>query len=579
MALILGYSAHYHDSAAAIVRDGQVIAAVAEERLSRVKHDASFPIQAIEYCLNAAGAVASDLDAVVFYEKPFTKFDRILDTHLKRSPRSFMPFQRFVGSWLREKFWVEDQFKRHFKTTAPFSYYRHHLAHVASLAVGSGLQSAAFVVIDGVGERACTSYGVLQNGQLRVLGEQYFPHSIGLLYSAFTQYCGFKVNSGEYKLMGLAPYGKPIYKALIYEHFVQSNEHGEVTLKTENFGFLDGLSMLNRKFQLVFGKKARNPDADVSDFFKDIAASIQLVTEELVIGVFRYVHAKTGEQTLLYGGGVALNCVANATILEQTPFKEVRIHSAAGDSGCALGAALWKASEINSLSGLTVSQFLGPSYSDQHIEEALNCFGLNYEHYSTNAELFQKTSKLLSQHQIVGWFQGAMEYGPRALGNRSILADPTVPDMQSILNHSIKKREGFRPFAPVILDHCFNDYFVDAGYDYSQMLYTAQSTEKARQIPACIHVDGSARVQRLKRMDNAMMYDLLEAFYTVSGCPVLINTSLNERGEPMVCSPTDAIQCFLNTEMDILVMGHYCVKKQANESVVAAFNKRSYAAD
>lgn len=578
MALVLGYSAYFHDSSACIIQDGVIIAAAAEERFTRIKHDASFPEQAIRFCLERAEMEAKDLDAVVYYEKPFTKLDRILDNHLQVSPSGFSAFRRFVQSWLKEKFWVEDQFRKRFKTRAPFSYYRHHLSHVAATALMlPSHEPMAFLVIDGVGEKACTSFGVVENGSLKVLGEQYFPHSIGLLYSAFTYYCGFKVNSGEYKLMGLAPYGKPIYRDLIFQELVSVGEDGVVRLQMDKFGFTDSLTMINRKFESIFKKKARKPEEGISDFYKDIAASIQLVTEELILTVMRYVQRETGAEQLIYAGGVALNCVANAKITEETAFSKIHIPSAAGDSGCAIGAASWKADELGDTVQCQDSDYVGPAFSKGAVLKVLQEHQLKW--HNPGLDVYDEVAGYLAANQIVGWFHGAMELGPRALGNRSILANPTHPDMKRILNEKIKKREGFRPFAPVVLDEHFEAYFVDAGYDYSTMLYTTQTTPKAAEIPACVHLDGSARVQRLKATQNEPLHHLLKAFEKRTGCPVLINTSFNERGEPMVCTPEDALNCFWNTEIDVLVLEGMVVLKSENAQKLNEQKRRTYAAD
>ncbi|MES2557658.1 MAG: carbamoyltransferase N-terminal domain-containing protein [Bacteroidota bacterium] len=564
MSKILGISAYFHDSSACLIVDGRVVAAISEERLSRVKHDASFPQKSIVSCLEIASLTIADLDEVIFFEKPFTKFDRILDTFLTTAPRGFLPFRKAILGWFKEKMWVEDVFRKRFGYKGTFSYCQHHLSHAALACAASGFETAAYVIIDGVGERACTSYGTYGNGKFSPIAEQQFPHSIGLLYSAFTAYCGFKVNSGEYKLMGLAPYGKPVYKQLILDNLVTFSDEGVVTLNLRYVGFLDDLRMTNRRFEKLFDRPARTENQPMDDFYKDVAASIQSVLEDGLAILLNYIRQQTGATKLIYGGGVALNCVANAELITRTGFEELFIHSASGDSGCAMGAAFWAAMQRNEiqLDSMSLNQeFLGPEYSTEEIKTALRETGITAFYELEWETLTQTVAGELAQDKVVCWFQGKMEFGPRALGNRSILAKATHPDMKSVLNQKIKKREGFRPFAPVVLADYFQDYFEDQGNDYSRMLYVTQGTEKAQEIPACIHNDGSARAQRLEPGFNDSLHSLLIKYHDLTGIPVLINTSFNERGEPMVCSPQDAIRCFLNTEIDVLVMGNLLVYK------------------
>ncbi|ASS47589.1 MAG: hypothetical protein A3D31_17330 [Candidatus Fluviicola riflensis] len=572
MSKIVGISAYFHDSSACLIVDGKVVAAIQEERLSRVKHDASFPQKSIVSCLEMASLTIADIDEVIFFEKPFTKFDRILDTFLTVAPRGFLPFRKAILGWFKEKMWVEDVFRKHFSYKGTFSYCQHHLSHAALACVASGFESAAYIVIDGVGERACTSYGAYENGKFSPIAEQQFPHSLGLLYSAFTAYCGFRVNSGEYKLMGLAPYGKPVYKQLILDSLVSFSDEGVVKLNLRYFGFLDDLRMINRRFEKLFGRPARKENQQVDDFHKDIAASIQSVLEDGLVILLNYVQRETGSTRLVYGGGVALNCVANTQLIARTGFEQLFIHSASGDSGCAMGAALWASiqhNEIQSNDSFSLNpEFLGPDYINEAIKEALHEKGITVFHELEWETLTQTVADELAQDKVVAWFQGKMEFGPRALGNRSILANATHPERKAILNQKIKKREGFRPFAPVVLSEYFADYFEDQGNDYSRMLYVTQGTEKAKEIPACIHNDGSARVQRLEPGFNDQLRSLLVKYYDLTGIPVLINTSFNERGEPMVCSPKDAIRCFLNTEIDVLVMGNFLVYKSEITDVV-----------
>lgn len=577
MAAVLGISAYFHDSSACLVVDGEIIAAVCEERFTRKKHDASFPEMAIRYCLECANLTSEELDFVVFHEKPFTKFERILDTLLKKAPRGFRPFVRAIDSWLREKFWIEDTFRRTFPFKGEFSYFQHHLSHAATAAYSSPFDDAAYVIIDGVGERACTSIGRFEAGKLIPEIEQRFPHSIGLLYSAFTQYCGFMVNSGEYKLMGLAPYGEAVYTDLIMEKFVEQSADGSIRLKLNRFGFLDDLKMINGQFEQAFGQPARGEEEEMSQFYKDVAASIQKVTEELVLGVLNAAFVRTGKRKLVYGGGVALNCVINAEIIQRTSFEEVYIHSASGDSGCAYGAALWRAQQVDKQHSIGQEQeFLGPEFSQEEILKVLEDMKLKF-HERNFPDLTDEVAAMLTEGKVVGWFQGRMEFGPRALGNRSILANPALKDMKITLNRKIKKREGFRPFAPVVLDRMFGDYFEDEGNDYRRMLHVTRIKNGIDSIPSCVHEDGSARVQILTRSFNERLYTLMERFYEKSGLPVLINTSFNERGEPMVNTPEDAIHCFLNTGMDVLVMENILVLKSENELV--EFKAKKYALD
>lgn len=577
MAIVLGISAYFHDSSACIVVDGKVIAAACEERFTRKKHDAAFPENAIRFCLEKAEVKSEELDVVVFHEKPFTKFERILDTLLKKAPRSFRPFSRALDGWLREKFWIEDTFRRQFPFGGKFQYCQHHLSHASAAAYSSGFTDAAYVIIDGVGEKACTSIGRFEEGKLHPEIEQRFPHSIGLLYSAFTQYCGFRVNSGEYKLMGLAPYGKAKYVDVIYDKIVSQADDGSIRLNLNRFGFLDDLRMINKRFAEAMGRRARKEHDEMTQFYKDVAASIQKVTEDLVIGVLFAAHQKTKKSTLVYGGGVALNCVINAEILKKSPFDELYIHSASGDSGCAYGAALWAAGQLKEvINGEQQDEFIGQGFDDETILAALQSNKLAFNLKDEN-ELVDKVAGYLVSGNVVGWYQGRLEFGPRALGNRSILANPAIADMKRTLNLKIKKREGFRPFAPVVLDNYFNDYFIDEGNDYSRMLNVTRVKADVKNIPACVHEDNSARVQRLEKGFNPKLYALMESFHTKSGIPVLINTSFNERGEPMVNTPEDAIHCFLNTEMDVLVMSNFIVTKKENPNV--KFEARSYALD
>lgn len=565
MKVILGISAFFHDSSACLIVEGKIIAAALEERFTRKKHDSSFPTKAITYCLKQGNIESIEIDEVIFFEKPFTKFERILDNFTIQAPQGLFPFKKAIQSWIKEKFWIEDIFKKTFDFEGIFTYCQHHLAHASNACYQSNYEDAAYLTIDGVGEKACTSYGVFENGKIKPIEEQQFPHSIGLLYSAFTQYCGFKVNSGEYKLMGLAPYGVPQYKELIYEHFVSISEDGVIELQLKKFGFLHDLKMVNKRFEKVFGVKTRNLDEPMTQFYKDVAASIQKVTEELIYKLVNYIQVKTGKTNLVYSGGVALNCVANSGILKGNLFESVFIHSASGDGGCAMGAALWTLSKNNIKHDVQNKEFLGTEYSLKQIVDSIDD-SIAYTLLEED-RLMGEVAQLLSQDNVIGWFQGRMEFGPRALGNRSILASPTNSQMKSIINLKIKKREGFRPFAPVVLSESFDDYFEDEGYDYSRMLYVAKGKTKAKEIPSCIHEDNTARVQRLDKAFNPKLYQLLSVFKKESGVPILINTSFNERGEPIVCNPKEAIDCFFNTEMDVLVLGNVLIYKDKNQHI------------
>lgn len=576
MAKVLGYSAYFHDSSACIIVDGKIIAAALEERFTRLKHDSSFPEQAISFCLKKAKIDAIDLDEVVFFEKPFTKFERILETSIQQAPKGFFHFRKAILSWLKTKFWVEDSFKNKFKTNARFSYCQHHFSHASNACFNSPFEEAAYLIVDGVGEKSCTSYGIFEKGKITPFSEQHFPHSIGLLYSSFTQYCGFKVNSGEYKLMGLAPYGEPKFADLIRLNFVTQREDGSIELQLQNFGFLSDLKMINKQFEKVLGQKARNPKDEMTQFYKDVAASIQSVCEELLFFLVNKVQKATQKKNLIFGGGVALNCVANEMLQRNSLFDRMFIHSSSGDGGCAMGAALWRSIELGDLITNKNEEFLGPNFTDSEIEKSLKEIeNLNFTRMG-EPELMNDIAAQLNDNQVVGWFQGAMEFGPRALGNRSILASPLSPSMKSNLNLKIKKREGFRPFAPIVLNEYFEEYFTSSHADYSRMLYTAQA-KNSKKIPACVHIDDSSRVQSLEKVFNPKLFALIESFYQQSGVPILINTSMNERGEPMVCSPQDALSCFFSTEMDVLVLGNYVLRKDANSEV--KFKTRTYELD
>ncbi len=583
---ILGISAFYHDSAAALLKDGQLIAAAQEERFSRKKHDHSFPKNAIDYCLQEAGISASDLDFVVFYEKPFVKFNRILETYLTVAPKGLRSFLMAVPLWVGQKLWIPDLIKKNLDYDGTLLFSEHHESHAASAFFPSPFQKAAILTMDGVGEWATSSIGIGEGNSIQLLSELHFPHSLGLLYSAFTYFTGFKVNSGEYKLMGLAPYGEPKYLQIILDELIDLKEDGSFKLNMRYFNYLSGLTMTNRRFARLFGGPPRKPEAPLTQREMDLAASVQSVTEEIVLRMAKHVRQLTGQKYLCLAGGVALNCVANGKLLRSGLFDDIWIQPAAGDAGGALGAAylayyhhLKQTRSVNNQTDRQNGSYLGPSFSDREIEAFLRKEHAVYRHVD-EAELLELTADLLRQGKVTGWFQGRMEFGPRALGNRSILADPRKADMQQILNLKIKFRESFRPFAPAVLEEEAAEWFeIDRPSPY--MLLTAfvhpskrlpEGTSQPLQgldrlkvrrslIPAVTHVDYSARLQTVNQKTNPLFYRLLKTFRQKTGCPVLINTSFNVRGEPIVRTPQEAHACFLRTQMDVLVMGHFILLK------------------
>ncbi len=561
---ILGISAFYHDSAAVLLKDGKVVCAIQEERLSRVKHDSRFPVNAVNFCLEFENISIENIECIAYYEKPLLKFERILDIYVANAPWAIRPFIKAIKSWTKEKLWIPSQIKKATGFKGDIYFSEHHLSHAASSCYTSPFEESAFLTIDGVGEWATASYGVHNRGKLDVYCEQHFPHSVGLLYSAFTQYCGFKVNSGEYKLMGLAPYGKPKFEALIKSHLVDIQDDGSIKLDMQYFSFNRGLKMINQKFCDLFGRPAQKPEAKFDEFYADVAASIQLVMEEIILKMAAHVKMETDAKNLCLAGGVALNCTANGKLMSSGLFENYWIQPACGDAGGALGAALFvwhqkfaKSYEVPS--GL--NPYLGKSFSETEIEKAIE--GLSYVKLE-DTKLTATIAEQLKEKAVVGWFQGRDEWGPRALGNRSILASPQFTDMKSHLNQVIKKREGFRPFAPVILEKPASDWF-DMPTDSPFMLSTHQCNQ-ASKIPACVHVDGSARVQTVNPHQNKKLSLLLEQFEQISSTPILINTSFNVRGEPIVGSPHDAVACFFNTDMDVLVIENYLIYKQENLS-------------
>jgi carbamoyltransferase len=583
---ILGISAFYHDSAACLVRDGEIVAAAQEERFSRVKHDAGFPRNAIDYCLAEAGlGAAAELDLVAFYEKPFLKFERILSTYLACAPRGLPSFLRALPVWVKDKIWLKANLRGQRRYDGPIIFPEHHESHAASAFFPSPFERAAILTVDGVGEWTTTSVGRGEGNKLELLAEMRFPHSLGLLYSAFTYYLGFRVNSGEYKVMGLAPYGEPKFRDLILSELVDLKADGSFRLNLRYFDFMTGLTMTNTAFDRLFGAAPRKPEAELAQLHLDIARSLQAVSEEVMLRMARHAFELTGEPHLCLAGGVALNCVANGRILREGPFEKIWIQPAAGDAGGALGAALlgWHRyhDKPRAAKHLTDSQrgsFLGPHYDAAAF---LDREAVPHTVLSDN-EVAPRVAQILEAGQIVGWFQGRMEFGPRALGNRSILADPRRSDMQEKLNLKIKFRESFRPFAPAVMEERANDCF-DLTEPSPYMLLVAPVQETLRTngqselasgflarlklrrsaLPAVTHVDHSARVQTVSAATNSRFYNLLHAFERRTGCPVLVNTSFNVRGEPPVCTPEDAYRCFQRTDMDYLVLGNLLIDKAA----------------
>ncbi len=585
---ILGISAYYHDSAACLIREGEIIAAVQEERFTRKKHDFNFPINSITWCLREGKINASNLDFIVFYDKPLIKFERILETYLSYAPSGIRQFIQAIPLWLKQKLWVPDLIRRELSYTGKILFTEHHESHAASAFYPSPFREAAFLTMDGVGEWDTASFGIGKDNDIEILETLRFPHSLGLLYSAFTYYAGFKVNSGEYKLMGLAPYGEPKYADLILDKLVDLKDDGSFKLNMRYFGYCNGLKMTNRRFEKLFGGPARKPETRINEKDMDIAASIQKVTEEIMLRMACHAYQVTGLDKLCLAGGVALNCVGSGRILREGPFKEIWIQPASGDAGGALGAALlaWykylgNKRDSDEQNDKQKASLLGPSYSDDYTQEFLIKEGIPYRKLS-HSDIPEAISDLIIQGDIVGWFQGHLEFGPRALGARSILGDARNQEMQSKMNLKIKYRESFRPFAPTVLkDYVSNWFNLDKESPY--MLLVAPVKENKRinlrntegnlkgfeklsvkrsQIPAVTHVDYSARIQTIKREDCPLYYDLINAFYKKTGCPVVINTSFNIRGEPLVCAPEEAFKCFMRTEMDYLIIGCFLLDKK-----------------
>lgn len=594
---ILGISAFYHDSAACILREGEIVAAAQEERFTRRKHDPEFPAHAIRYCLQAAGISAAELDYVAFYDKPFIKFERLLLTYLAYAPAGLASFIKAMPLWLKRKLWLKEYIQRELDFSGKIIFPEHHESHAASAFYPSPFEEAAFLTIDGVGEWATASYGIGRGNAITLQAELMFPHSLGLLYSAFTYFAGFKVNSGEYKLMGLAPYGEPKYADVILNELIDLKEDGSFRMNMKYFGYCDGLTMTNKRFARLFGGPPRKPETPLTQREMDLARSVQEVTEEIMLRMARHVHRVTGMQKLVLAGGVALNCVGNGRILREGPFEDIWIQPAAGDAGGALGAALYAwhrylgKARVLAKNGRDAQRgsYLGPSFSHADIENILTKNQTAFTKLS-DAEIAPAVAKLLAEGNVIGWFQGRMEFGPRALGARSILGDARSPKMQALMNLKIKFRESFRPFAPAVLAERVSDYFMlDRESPY--MLLVAPVLHKWRTgdsengalgldklkvvrstIPAVTHVDFSARIQTVHPEDHPRFYALIHAFGELTDCPVIINTSFNVRGEPIVCTPQEALTCFMRTNMDYLVIENFLVAKKDQKEMVKDFS-------
>jgi len=627
---ILGISAFYHDAAAALIRDGEIIAAAQEERFSRIKHDLDFPRQAVEYCLRRAGITMAEVEYVGFYDKPFLKFERILETYLAYAPRGIRSFLQAMPIWMKQKLHLREILTRELEFKGKIIFSEHHESHAASAFFPSPFEEAAILTVDGVGEWTTTSYGVGKGNHLELLEDIHFPHSLGLLYAAFTYYCGFKVNSGEYKLMGLAPYGEPKYVDLIKNQLIDIKEDGSFRLNVDYFDYPVGLKMTGRRFDRLFGRPPQRPEAAMTQFYMDCARSVQDVTEEVLLKMANHIHRETGQKNLCLAGGVALNCVANGRVLREGPFQDIWIQPAASDAGGALGVALFiwyqyldNERKVTPGRDSQKGSYLGPEFSQQEIEEYLRGIKADFEVIPPE-ELPGKVARLIEEQNVIGWFRGRMEFGPRALGARSIIGDARSPEMQSIMNLKIKFRESFRPFAPAVLRERVADYF-ETDYASPYMLLVTDVKEEKRKpmagpeelrrlmeeqkqilrreveelkevnrtdearkveslienndylrfrtiihqdrsdVPAITHVNYSARLQTVTREDNPFYYDIIKTFADRTGCPVIVNTSFNVRGEPIVCTPEEAFRCFMRTKMDYLVLNNCLLdkKKQA----------------
>ena len=624
---ILGISAFYHDAAAALIKDGEIIAAAQEERFSRVKHDLDFPRQSIDYCLREAGITMDEVEYVGFYDKPLLKFERILETYLSYAPRGIRSFHQAMPIWLKQKIHIRETLSKELGFRGKIIFPEHHESHAASAFFPSPFQESAILTIDGVGEWTTTSYGVGKDNRVELLADIYFPHSLGLLYAAFTYYCGFKVNSGEYKLMGLAPYGRPKYVDLIKDNLIDIKDDGSFKLNVDYFDYPVGLKMVGKKFSRLFGAPPQKPEATMTQFYMDCARSVQDVTEEILLKMARHIHQETGMENLCLAGGVALNCVANGRLLREGPFKDIWIQPAASDAGGALGVALFvwyqyleNPRRVTPGQDFQKGSYLGPEFTNDEIERYLKEIKADYE-YVPDEELSKRVADLILDQNVIGLYRGRMEFGPRALGARSILGDARSPEMQSIMNLKIKFRESFRPFAPAVLRERVADFF-ETDYASPYMLLVTDVLEERRKpmpgpdeldgllaeqkerlrkevqelrevnriedaekvekmignedylrfrtiihqvrsdVPAITHVNYSARLQTVEREDNPFYYDIIKKFDEMTGCPVIVNTSFNVRGEPIVCTPEEAFRCFMRTKMDYLVLGNYILDKK-----------------
>jgi carbamoyltransferase len=611
MTAILGISAFYHDSAAALIVDGKIVSAAQEERFTRKKHDPSYPVNAINYCLAEASLSLEQIDYIAFYDKPFLKFERLLETYVALAPKGLQSFRMAMPIWLREKLFLKDMLIKEVRKvdnnfdSNKFMFGEHHFSHAASAFYASPFEEAVVLTLDGVGEWATTTVAIGKGSELNIVKEIHFPHSLGLLYSAFTYYTGFRVNSGEYKVMGLAPYGEPKYKDLILDKLIDLKEDGSFRLDQSYFNYATGLTMVNHKFADLFGEPVRKPDSDeLTQFHMDIAASVQAVTEEIVLTMTRSLAKEYNIPNLCMAGGVALNCVANGKILRDKAFKDIWVQPASGDAGGALGGALavWhtelnKPRTINPNDSMQGS-YLGPSYDQSSIEKELLTCGAKFDSV-TEREMIVQTAQALAGGKAVGWFQDRMEFGPRSLGGRSILGDPRSEKMQKTLNLKVKYRESFRPFAPSVLREDVSDWF-EADYDSPYMLLVdyvkkdkriEMTTEekslfgidklniKRSSVPAITHVDYSARIQTVHKKTNPKYHALITKFKEISGCSVVVNTSFNVRGEPIVCSPDDAFKCFMGTELDVLVVGNCVLRKELQDKALVEDYKEKYELD
>ena len=609
---ILGVSAFYHDSAAALIEDGQVIAAAQEERFTRKKHDAGFPGGAISYCLEEAGISLKDVGFVAFYDKPFLKFERLLETYLSYAPKGFASFKMAMPIWLKEKLFQKDLLRKQFKTYDPefdwmnkLLFSEHHFSHAASAFFPSPYEDACVLTMDGVGEWATTSVALGHGNQLEMTQEIHFPHSLGLLYSALTYYTGFKVNSGEYKLMGLAPYGEPKYAQLILDNLIDIKEDGSFRLDQRYFDYCTGLTMTNPAFDGLFGGPPRRSEELLTQRHMDLAASVQAVTEEVVLKITRALATKTGQKNLCLAGGVALNCVANGKVVRDGAFENIWVQPAAGDAGGALGAALaayhvhkGMPRNVLGIGDAMKGSYLGPGFNEEEILRSLSAAGAKFESFG-DSEMIETTAQALADGKAVGWFQGRMEFGPRALGGRSFLGDARSPEMQKRLNLKVKYRESFRPFAPSVLREDVADWFEHDG-DSPYMLIVADVVEKRRRqmsaeekelfgidklntqrsdIPAVTHVDYSARIHTVHEDTNPLYHALISRFKELTGCPVIVNTSFNVRGEPIVCTPEDAFKCFMGTETELLVVGNLIMRKENQDPALKHYYKDAFEFD